>query len=184
LLPVDAGEGGFALYSMRSPQVTRLYVQCKPDEDTTEWSDDRIWSELTERLSCEDGWHPTEGKILQKGVTGMRSYVTEPMQYGRLFLAGDAAHIVPPTGAKGMNLAMADVRVPAELGCGAEGVLGYVSAPGVEGAAVLVVDDFVAASLRRPHAVRSAEAAGGVGLRDEFAGGGGFAGGELRGASV
>ncbi len=102
-------ERGFALYSMRSPRITRLYLQCRPDEDINEWSDDRIWSELHQRLSCFDGWRPTEGKILQKGVTGMRSFVVEPLQYGRLFLAGDAAHIVPPTGAKGMNLAFADV---------------------------------------------------------------------------
>jgi len=100
---------GFALYSMRSPRVTRLYLQCSPDEDITGWSDDRIWSELQTRLRCTDGWQPAEGRILQKSVTGMRSFVVEPLQYGRLFLAGDAAHIVPPTGAKGMNLAFADV---------------------------------------------------------------------------
>ncbi len=101
---------GFALYSMRSPRITRLYLQCRPDEDVHEWSDDRIWSELHMRLACSDGWRPTEGRILQKGITGMRSFVVEPLQYGRLFLAGDAAHIVPPTGAKGMNLAFADVH--------------------------------------------------------------------------
>ena len=106
-------ERGFALYSMRSPDITRLYLQCRPDEDLELWSDDRIWSELTKRLGCVDGWHPQEGRILQKGVTGMRSFVVEPMQHGRLFLAGDAAHIVPPTGAKGMNLALADVCVMA-----------------------------------------------------------------------
>ena len=105
---------GFALYSMRSPQLTRLYLQCRPDEDIDEWSDDRIWSELQTRLSCSDGWHPTEGKILQKGVTGMRSFVAEPLQFGRLYLAGDSAHIVPPTGAKGMNLAFADVHYLSE----------------------------------------------------------------------
>ena len=102
-------ERGFALYSMRSPRVTRLYLQCRPQEDIRDWSDDRIWNELRIRLSCSDGWHPSEGRVLQKGVTGMRSFVVEPLQYGRLFLAGDAAHIVPPTGAKGMNLALADV---------------------------------------------------------------------------
>ena len=105
---------GFALYSMRSPQITRLYLQCKPEEDIAEWSDDRIWSELDLRLGCADGWRPTQGAILQKGITGMRSFVVEPLQYGRLFLAGDAAHIVPPTGAKGMNLALADVYYLAE----------------------------------------------------------------------
>lgn len=102
-------ERGFALFSMRSPEVTRLYLQCAPDEDLGAWSDDRIWSELRARLSTDDGWAPNEGPILQKGVTGMRSVVADPMRYGRLFLAGDAAHIVPPTGAKGLNLAMADV---------------------------------------------------------------------------
>jgi p-hydroxybenzoate 3-monooxygenase len=105
---------GFALYSMRSPRITRLYLQCAPDEDLAQWSDDRIWSELQTRLSCVDGWRPTEGRILQKSVTGMRSFVAEPLQFGRLFLAGDAAHIVPPTGAKGMNLALADVYYLAE----------------------------------------------------------------------
>ena len=102
---------GFALFSMRSQKLTRLYLQCKPDEDLTQWSDDRIWNEFSVRFESEDGWHPTEGPILQKSVTGMRSFVCEPMQYGKLFLAGDAAHIVPPTGAKGMNLAVADVAV-------------------------------------------------------------------------
>ena len=100
---------GFALFSMRSTTVTRLYLQCTPDEDVDRWPDDRIWSELVARLRTDDGWKPDEGPILQKAVTGMRSFVCEPMRHGRLFLAGDAAHIVPPTGAKGLNLAMADV---------------------------------------------------------------------------
>jgi p-hydroxybenzoate 3-monooxygenase len=100
---------GFALFSMRSPQITRLYLQCEPDEDLSAWPDDRIWSELDARLGTRDGWRPNHGPILQKSVTGMRSFVVEPMRFGRLFLAGDAAHIVPPTGAKGLNLAMADV---------------------------------------------------------------------------
>jgi p-hydroxybenzoate 3-monooxygenase len=102
-------ERGFSLFSMRSPKITRLYLQCAPDEDIDQWSDDRIWNELNLRLTTEDGWKPNMGPILQKGVTGMRSFVAEPMQHGRLFLAGDAAHIVPPTGAKGLNLAGADV---------------------------------------------------------------------------
>ncbi len=105
---------GFALFSMRSDKVTRLYLQCEPDEDLAAWSDARIWDELHERLACDDGWTPNEGPILQRGVTPMRSFVAEPMRHGRLFLAGDAAHIVPPTGAKGMNLAVADVRVLAQ----------------------------------------------------------------------
>jgi p-hydroxybenzoate 3-monooxygenase len=102
-------ERGFALFSMRSPEVTRLYLQCAPDEDVAAWSDDRVWAELKTRLRTADGWEPNDGEILQKSVTPMRSFVAEPMQYERLFLAGDAAHIVPPTGAKGLNLAMADV---------------------------------------------------------------------------
>ena len=102
---------GFALFSMRTPAVTRLYLQCEPDEDIDAWPDDRIWAELRTRLQTSDGWRPREGAILQKGATGMRSFVAEPMRYGRLFLAGDAAHIVPPTGAKGLNLAMADVTL-------------------------------------------------------------------------
>jgi p-hydroxybenzoate 3-monooxygenase len=104
-------ERGFSLFSMRSPTITRLYLQCEPHEDLSQWSDDRIWEELLRRQTTCDGWKPNAGPILQKGVTGMRSYVVEPMRFGRLFLAGDAAHIVPPTGAKGLNLAAADVYV-------------------------------------------------------------------------
>ncbi len=104
-------ERGFALFSMRSPSITRLYLQVAPDEDIDQWSDDRVWKELHTRLETDDGWKLNEGPVLEKGITGMRSFVTEPMQHGRLFLAGDSAHIVPPTGAKGMNLAVADVHV-------------------------------------------------------------------------
>ena len=104
-------ERGFALHSMRSPHITRLYLQCSPDENLDEWPDERIWQELQTRLAGGKNWKLNEGRILQKGVTGMRSFVVEPMQYGRMFLAGDAAHIVPPTGAKGLNLAVADVQV-------------------------------------------------------------------------
>jgi p-hydroxybenzoate 3-monooxygenase len=107
-------DDGFALLSMRSPEVTRLYLQCAPEEDLGKWPDDRIWAELHKRLEDARGPKLNEGPILQKGVTPMRSYVVEPMHHGRLFLAGDAAHIVPPTGAKGMNLAVADIRVLAK----------------------------------------------------------------------
>ena len=106
-------ERGFALLSLRSADLSRLYIQCRPDEDLAEWPDERIWEELQTRLGLE-GWTLAEGPILEKGVTGMRSYVCEPMRHGRLFLAGDAAHIVPPTGAKGLNLALRDVRVLAD----------------------------------------------------------------------
>jgi p-hydroxybenzoate 3-monooxygenase len=106
-------ERGFALHSMRSPELTRLYIQCDPDDDIEDWPDERIWEELHTRLATEEGWALAEGPIREegRGITPMRSYAVEPMQYGRLFLAGDAAHIVTPTGAKGMNLAVADVRV-------------------------------------------------------------------------
>jgi p-hydroxybenzoate 3-monooxygenase len=100
---------GFALYTMRSMTVSRLYLQCDHDEDVANWSDARVWDELHKRLGGARKLQ--EGKMLQKGITPMRSFVAEPMQYGRLFLAGDSAHIVPPTGAKGMNLAFADVLV-------------------------------------------------------------------------
>jgi p-hydroxybenzoate 3-monooxygenase len=102
---------GFALHSMRSPTVTRMYLQVAPDESLDEWSDDRIWAELHTRLADDAGFALTEGPIVSKGITPMRSFVATPMQHGRLYLAGDAAHIVPPTGAKGMNLAVADVRL-------------------------------------------------------------------------
>jgi p-hydroxybenzoate 3-monooxygenase len=103
-------ERGFALLSMRSEKISRLYLQCKPDEDIDFWPDEKIWQELDVRLAS-NGWKLTRGPVIQKGVTGMRSFVVEPMRHGRLFLAGDSAHIVPPTGAKGLNLAVADVRV-------------------------------------------------------------------------
>jgi p-hydroxybenzoate 3-monooxygenase len=103
-------ERGFALLSMRTSTLSRLYLQCRPDENLAEWSDQRIWSELRTRTEAE-GFTMAEGPIIQKGVTPMRSFVVEPMQFGKLYLAGDAAHIVPPTGAKGMNLAIADVSV-------------------------------------------------------------------------
>lgn len=102
---------GFALQSMRSPTVSRLYVQCPLDDRVEDWSDDRIWSELHARLDLADGPPINDGPIVERGITAFRSFVVAPMQYGRLFLAGDAAHTVPPTGAKGMNLAIADVRV-------------------------------------------------------------------------
>jgi p-hydroxybenzoate 3-monooxygenase len=106
-------ERGFALYSMRSPSVSRLYLQVPPDEDPGDWSDDRVWSELQLRLAA-DGFSVNEGEIFDKGVTPMRSFVAEPMRHGRVFLCGDAAHIVPPTGAKGLNLAVNDVRLLAD----------------------------------------------------------------------
>ncbi|MDF1747407.1 MAG: 4-hydroxybenzoate 3-monooxygenase [Alphaproteobacteria bacterium] len=101
---------GFALCSMRSETISRHYVQCSPDEDLSNWSDARIWDELRHRIGDTDGHHINEGPLLDKSITPMRSFVAEPMRHGALYLAGDAAHIVPPTGAKGLNLAMSDIH--------------------------------------------------------------------------
>ncbi|HEY2384542.1 MAG TPA: 4-hydroxybenzoate 3-monooxygenase [Terriglobia bacterium] len=104
-------ERGFALFSMRSPTITRLYFQVPPEEDIANWGDEAIWDEMLKRMTTKDGWKPNTGPILQKSVTPMRSFVAAPMRYNRVFLAGDSAHIVPPTGAKGLNLAASDVLV-------------------------------------------------------------------------
>jgi p-hydroxybenzoate 3-monooxygenase len=104
-------ERGFALVSTRSPTVQRMYLQVDPADRVENWSDERTWEEFRRRLATREGWTPKEGRIFDKTIVGMRSFVVEPMQYGRLFLAGDAAHVVPPTGAKGLNLAVADVHV-------------------------------------------------------------------------
>ena len=109
-------ELGFALLSMRSPEIARLYIQCDPDEDIANWPDARIWEQMhlrfaTNAKSGDGAWKLTEGPVIQKNIAEMRSFVADPMQCGRLFLAGDAAHIVPPTGAKGLNLAATDARV-------------------------------------------------------------------------
>ncbi|MBS0372929.1 MAG: 4-hydroxybenzoate 3-monooxygenase [Proteobacteria bacterium] len=100
---------GFVLVSTRTPDVQRMYFQCDPNDSVDNWSDDRIWAEFRARLANDDGWQLKEGRIFQKGIIAMRSFVCETMQHGRLFLAGDSAHIVPPTGAKGLNLAAGDV---------------------------------------------------------------------------
>lgn len=105
---------GFALVSTRSPNVQRMYFQCDPKDSVDNWSDDRIWAEMHARVDSADGQQVVEGAIFQKNIVGMRSFVSTTMQHGRLFLAGDAAHIVPPTGAKGLNLAASDVRILAK----------------------------------------------------------------------
>jgi p-hydroxybenzoate 3-monooxygenase len=104
-------ERGFALHSLRSPDLSRLYVQCDPDDSLDDWPDERIWEELHLRLARDDGWTLKEGPLVEKAIAPLRSFVAQPMQYGRLYLAGDAVHIVPATGAKGLNLAVADVQV-------------------------------------------------------------------------
>jgi p-hydroxybenzoate 3-monooxygenase len=106
-------QDGFALHSLRTPQISRLYLQVAPDEKIENWPDGRIWEALQRRFALP-GWTLTEGPVLDKGITPMRSFVGAPMRFGRLFLAGDAAHIVPPTGAKGLNLALSDVTVLAD----------------------------------------------------------------------
>jgi len=106
---------GFALISQRTDSIQRMYFQCSPEESVDAWSEDRIWAELQARLAGEDGFSLKEGRIFEKTVLPFRSYVCEPMRTGNLLLAGDAAHTVPPTGAKGLNLALADVRVLAEV---------------------------------------------------------------------
>ncbi len=129
---------GFALFSMRSPKITRLYFQVPPDEEIDKWPDEAIWEEMLTRMTTLDGWKPNRGPILQKSITPMRSFVAEPMRYGRLFLAGDAAHIVPPTGAKGLNLAAADIMVLAS------GFAEYYT-----GGTMRLLDDYSAICLRR-----------------------------------
>lgn len=106
---------GFALISRRTETIQRMYFQCSPDENVDEWSEDRIWSELQARLAGEDGFRLQEGRIFDKTVLPFRSFVCEPMRHGNLLLAGDAAHTVPPTGAKGLNLALTDVAVLADV---------------------------------------------------------------------
>ena len=152
---------GFALYTMRSMSLSRLYLQCDHDEDIDGWPDARIWNELHKRLG--GARQLAEGKIVQKGITPMRSFVVEPMQHGRLFLAGDSAHIVPPTGAKGMNLAFADVVVLSraldafykkQARRFAGELFGDLPAAGLVCAAVLLVDDADSASLPERVGVR------------------------------
>ena len=143
---------GFALHSLRSPLVSRLYLQVAPDEEISAWPDDRIWAELQRRFAVP-GWELKEGPILDKGITPMRSFVSAPMRHGRLFLAGDAAHIVPPTGAKGLNLALGDVAVLAgaleELLRGdprlADAYSDDLPGPGLAAHPLLLVDDHDAA---------------------------------------
>ena len=170
-------ERGFALVSTRSPSVQRLYFQCDPADKVENWSDDRIWAELHARVSG-DGFRLKEGEIFQKGIIPLRSFVCEPMQHGRLFLAGDAAHSVPPTGAKGLNLAAADVHVLARaIGRAlrvqqhrpAGGLHVDRAAPRVAGSVVLLVHDPAAAPVPGCERFRSEAAAGRAPARDQLA---------------
>ena len=153
---------GFALHSMRTPQIGRLYLQVPADDDISQWPDDRIWDELSLRLAVP-GWNLRAGPVLDKSITGMRSFVAAPMRYRRLFLAGDAAHIVPPTGAKGLNLAVADVAVLATaliglLRYGRTGpggrLLRHLPGAGLAGHLPVLVDDHDAARVAPPGPVR------------------------------
>ena len=181
-------EAGFALHSMRSPKITRMYLQVPAGEDIADWPDERIWAELHTRFTTDDGFTLTEGPLLDKGITPMRSFVCTPMQHGRLFLAGDAAHIVPPTGAKGMNLAMADVRILAHaLGgfyaAGREDLLvSYTQTALVARLALdalLLVDDGDAARRPARGRVRPPARDGPARVRHQLACGGNVAGREL-----
>jgi p-hydroxybenzoate 3-monooxygenase len=164
---------GFALHSLRSPLVSRLYLQVAPDEEIGAWPDDRIWAELQRRFAVP-GWELKEGPVLDKGITPMRSFVSAPMRYGRLFLAGDAAHIVPPTGAKGLNLALGDVEVlAAALQELLRGDAHLAAHP------LLVVDDHHAARHSRGGPHRRTAPAGPAPLRHRITGGRGVAGREL-----
>jgi len=131
-------ERGFVLVSTRSPEIQRMYLQCSPTEKLDAWSDDRIWAEFRARLETKDGWVPKEGPIFSKTVIGMRSLVVEPMRYGRLFLAGDSAHVVPPTGAKGLNLAASDAQILASA------LIAYYKSSRVD-----LLDEYSATALRR-----------------------------------
>ena len=164
---------GFALYSMRSPTVSRLYLQVDPDEKIEDWSDDRIWDNLATRFAL-DGWELNTGPITEKSVLPMRSFVSAPMRHGRLFLAGDAAHIVPPTGAKGLNLAVADVTLlasalvrllPEKQTRPGRQLLRPRAGPGLAVHALLLVHDLDAAPLGRRLRRRAPALAAAPGLR-------------------
>ena len=183
-------ERGFSLYSMRSPEICRLYLQVPAEEDIADWPDDRIWEELQTRLGVE-GWSVGEGKIFDKGITPMRSFVCEPMQYGRLFLAGDAAHIVPPTGAKGLNLAVNDVRLLAAAMTAhfdrrrrhpPGALLRRRPAPGLEGPGLLQLHDPAPPSPRR-RSLPGPPPALPPGAAEALGGGAQEPGGELRRAA-
>ncbi len=131
-------ERGFVLVSTRSPDIQRMYLQCLPTENLDAWSDDRIWAEFRARLETKDGWAPKEGPIFSKTVIGMRSLVAEPLRYGRLFLAGDAGHVVPPTGAKGLNLAASDAQILSRA------LVAYYKSNRVD-----LLDEYSATALRR-----------------------------------
>ena len=173
-------ERGFALCSMRSPHRSRYYVQCRLDDRVEAWTDDRFWDELRRACRRRQLRRSTTGPSFEKSIAPLRSFVAEPMRFGRLFLVGDAAHIVPPTGAKGLNLAASDVRYlfaglrefyrersPAGTRC----IFGQGAGAGLEGGALFLVDDDDAASLSRNGRIRPAHPGGRARLSRPFASG-------------
>jgi p-hydroxybenzoate 3-monooxygenase len=175
-----SNERGFALHSMRSPEVSRFYLQVAPDENIAAWPDDRIWAELAARLETVPGWSLATGPVLEKGITAMRSFVAEPMQFGRLFLAGDAAHIVPPTGRRRADRGPGGlVRIRRHRA--ARRLLTGLPAPGLAGSALLLVDDHAAAHVRPLRRLRPPAAAVLPGIRVQFGRGRHVPGRELRG---
>ena len=184
---------GFSLCTMRSMRRSRYYVQCSLDDHVDQWPDERFWDELKQRLDPEAADKLITGPSIEKSIAPLRSFVAEPMRFGRMFLAGDAAHIVPPTGAKGLNLAASDVHflshalarvLRREILRRDRRLLRQGAVAGLEGGAVLVVDDRDDAQIPRSGRIRRADPAGGAGLSGGLEGGDGVAGGELCRAAV
>ena len=184
---------GFALCTMRSMRRSRYYVQCSLDDHIDQWPDDRFWDELKRRLDQKAVDNLVTGPSIEKSIAPLRSFVAEPMRFGRMFLAGDAAHIVPPTGAKGLNLAASDVHflshalariLRREICRGDRWLFGKGAVAGLEGGALFVVDDLDPAQVPRHRRHRGANSAGGTGLSRQFEGGDHIAGGKLCGVAV
>ena len=184
---------GFALCTMRSTRRSRYYVQCPLDDDIAQWPDERFWDELKRRIDQKAADELVTGPSIEKSIAPLRSFVAEPMRFGRMFLAGDASHIVPPTGAKGLNLAASDVHYLSQAfreyydeksSAGIDGYSATRAGAGLEGGALLLVDDLDAAQIPRRGRIRRAHPARRAGLCRQLEGGLGVAVGELCGAAV